>query len=77
MPDSNHKRYWNLVEELKELDTNSVNGTNPISPEDWLTQFRILLLDAKQKSSSQLEERINEMLSCNFFSDLDFCVTKR
>ena len=72
MPDSNPKRNWNLVKELKELDANSVNGINPTSPEDLPKHFRILLFDAKQKSSSKLEERINEMLFCNSFSGLDF-----
>ena len=75
MSDSNPKRYWNLVKELKELDANSVNGTNPISPEDWLKHFSKLLFDDKQNRSSLLEERINEMLSCNSFSDLDFRIT--
>ena len=43
MTDNNPKRYWNLVKELKELDANSVNGTNPVSPEDWLKHFSKLL----------------------------------
>ena len=73
--DSNPKHYWNLVKELKELDANSVNGTNPIKPEDWLKHFSKLLFDDKQNRSSLLEERINEMLSCNSFSDLDFRIT--
>ena len=76
MSDSNPKHYWNLVRELKELDANSVNGTNPISPEDWLKHFSKLLFDDKQNRSSLLEERINEMLSCNSFSDLDFRIMK-
>ena len=77
MSDNNPKRYWNLVKELKELDANSVNGTNPISPEDWLKHFSKLLFDDKQNRSTLLEERINEMLmlSCNSFSDLDFRIT--
>ena len=76
MSDSNHKRYLNLVKDVKELYANSVNGTNPISPEDWLKHFAKLLFDDKQNRSSLLEERINEMLSCNSFSDLDFRITK-
>ena len=75
MSDINPKHYWNLVKKLKELDANSVNGTNPISPEDWLKHFSKLLFDDKQNRSSLLEERINEMFSCNSFSDLDFRIT--
>ena len=76
MTDNNPKRYWNLVKELKELDANSVNGTNPISPEDWLKHFSKLLFTDKQNWNSQLEERIKEMQSCNTFSDLDFRITR-
>ena len=76
MSDSNPKRYWNLGKELKEIDANSVTGTNPISPEDWLKHFSKLLFHEKQDRSSQLEEKINEMLSRNTFSDLDFRITK-
>ena len=52
MSDSNPKRYWNLVKELKEIDANSVTGTNPISPEDWLKHFSKLLFHEKQDRSS-------------------------
>ena len=76
MSDSNPKRYWSLVKELKEIDANSVTGTNPISPEDWLKHFSKLLFHEKQDRSSQLEEKINEMLSRDTFSDLDFRITK-
>ena len=48
MSDSNPKRYWNLVKELKELDANSVNGTNPISPEDWLKHLANFCLMIKR-----------------------------
>ena len=40
-----------------------------MEPEDCLK------FDDKQKRSSLLEERINEMLSCNCFSDLDFRIS--
>ena len=53
-----------------------MTGTNPISPEDWLKHFSKLLFHEKQDRSSQLEEKINEMLSRNTFSDLDFRITK-
>ena len=76
MSDNNPKRCWNLVKELKELDVNSVSGTNPISPEKWLKHFNNLLFEHKQNNCSQLEKRINEMLSCNTFSDLDYRITK-
>ena len=64
------------MKELKEIDANSVTGTNPISPEDWLKHFSKLLFHEKQDRSSQLEGKINEMLSHNTFSDLDFRITK-
>ena len=76
MTDNNPKRYWNLVKELKELDANAVSGTNPISPEEWLKHFNKLLFEDKQNNCLQLEKRINEMLSCNTFSDLDYRITK-
>ena len=56
MSGSNPKRFWNLVKELRDLDANSVNGTNPISPENELKHFSKLLFDDKQNRSSLLEE---------------------
>ena len=62
MSDNNPKRYWNLVKELRELDANSVSGTNPISPEEWLKHFNKLWFEDKQNNCSQLEKRVNEMI---------------
>ena len=76
MSDNNPKCYWNLVKELEELDANSVSGTNPISPEEWLKHFNKLLFEDKQNNYLQLEKHINEMSSCNTFSDLDYRITK-
>ena len=65
------------MKELKEIDAKSVPGTYPISSEDWLKRFSKLLFHEEQDRSSQLEEKINEMLSRNTFSDLDFRITKK
>lgn len=76
MSDNNPKQYWKLIKELKELDSNSGNGTSPITPEEWFKHFSKLLFTDKQSTCSQLEGHINEMLSCNSFSNLDYIITK-
>ena len=51
MSDNTRERYWHFVKELKELDANSVSGTNLTSPEEWLKHFSKLLFDGKQNSN--------------------------
>lgn len=63
------KRYWHLVQELKELDSKAACGGCLVSSEEWLKDFSNFLFNDKLNKCSQLESRIKEMMSCSAFSD--------
>ena len=76
MEHNNPKAYWQLVEKLKEADS-PIQSSSSISLEEWVKHYKDLLSDKNSNSvkSNYLLNRINELRTTPFFSELDFRFT--
>ena len=77
MEQKNPKKYWDILEKLKNLDSDNVNSKNPICEEDWVQYYKDLF---KQKSIPQeinekAKKEIDDLISEPFFNELDYIIT--
>ena len=73
MEHSNTRAYWQLVEKTKDAES-PIQSSSSVSLTDWVNHYKDLLSDQNDSSEKALylTDRVNELRSSPFFSELDF-----
>lgn len=70
--ENNPKEYWELLDQLKNLDSPSKISPNNVSGEDWLNYFKDL--NSETHSDKNIESELQNLENEPIFSELDYVI---